>query len=119
VPICSKHNAPTSEAGVAARVSSWSGCRGTAWDARSLAGRWRSLAGPGVRRAARRVAKLTALSEALWCIRTMTNYAHLRRRSVMGALALAAALAIAVGGLAPVANAAPKTSNGGGTSPQN
>jgi len=48
----------------------------------------------------------------------MTNYAHLRRRSVMGALALAAALAIAVGGLAPVANAAPKTSNGGGTSPQ-
>jgi hypothetical protein len=37
----------------------------------------------------------------------------------MGALALAAALAIAVGGLAPVANAAAKTTNGGGTCPQN
>lgn len=68
---------------------------------------------------ARRVAELTSLGEALWCIRAMTNYAHLRRRSVMGALALAAALAIAVGGLAPVANAAAKTTNGGGTCPQN
>jgi hypothetical protein len=48
----------------------------------------------------------------------MTNFAHLRRRSVTGALALAAVVAIAVGGLAPVANAVPKTSNGGGTSPQ-
>ena len=48
----------------------------------------------------------------------MTNYADLRRRSVIGALALAAVVAIAVGGLAPVANAAPKTSNTGGTCPQ-
>ena len=63
--------------------------------------------------------KLTSLGNALWCIRTMTNFAHLRRRSVMDALALAAVVAIAVGGLAPVANAAPKTSGTAGTSPQN
>ena len=37
----------------------------------------------------------------------------------MDALALAAVVAIAVGGLAPVANAAPKTSGTAGTSPQN
>jgi hypothetical protein len=67
------------------------------------------------------VAKLTFLGDGLWSAWVMTTYAHRyrRRRYAVRALALAAVLAVAAGGLAPAADAAPKTWDGSGTSPQN
>lgn len=51
----------------------------------------------------------------------MTTYAHryIRPRYSVRALALAAVLAVALGGLGPAADAAPKTANEGATSPRN
>jgi hypothetical protein len=46
----------------------------------------------------------------------MTTSTHSGRRCLVGPLAV---VALAFGGLTPVAGAAPKTSGTGGTSPQN